>query len=272
MKRILNYPLPAPIRMLARRIFFMPIDTYEYITGKRPQGVPPKGKTAISHEDYLKQGERFLAYFQELAGLKPEHSILEAGCGTGRIALTLTRYVNEKGSYNGFDSIKSRIDWCNKNITAKYPNFRFQYIGYNTVSNKGDSGNFTFPYTEGKFDFVFVSLDFTHMMPKETEHYIEEISRVMKRGAMCMMSFFIINCESEDMMIKRPTQMNFPYNKGLYRLHSLHGKNKYVAYDEEWLLEKLSTAGLKMEIIKYGEWVGRSVYYDYEDLLVCRKM
>jgi len=276
MKRFLYYLLPASLRLLARRIYFLPIDTYEYLTGKRLQGVPPRGNIFIGHGDYLKQGEKFLTYFQELAGLKPDHSVLDVGCGIGRMAVPLTRFLNEKGSYNGFDIVKSGIDWCNKNISSQYPNFRFQYTGlynqlYNT-SDRADAGNFIFPYADGKFDFVFLTSVFTHMMPKEVEHYFHEISRVMKPGATCLMSFFIVNCESEDLMIKQPTHMNFPINKGFYRLHSSQVDTANVAYDEEWILEKLENAGLKMEIIKYGQWVGRSIYFDYQDLLICTKV
>jgi ubiquinone/menaquinone biosynthesis C-methylase UbiE len=276
MKRFLYYLLPTSLRLLARRIYFLPIDTYEYITGKRPQGVPPRGKIFIGHGDYMKQGEKFLTYFQELAGLMPEHSVLDVGCGIGRMAVPLTRFLNVKGSYDGFDIVKSRIDWCNKNISSQFPNFRFQYTGlynqlYNT-SDKADAGNFIFPYADKKIDFVFLTSVFTHMMPKEVEHYFHEISRVMKPGATCLMSFFIVNCESEDLMIKQPTHMNFPINKGFYRLHSAQVDTAYVAYDEEWLLEKLENVGLKMEIIKYGQWVGRSIYFDYQDLLICSKM
>jgi len=66
--------------------------------------------------------------------------------------------------------------------------------------------------------------------------------------------------------------MNFPINKGFYRLHSSQVDTANVAYDEEWILEKLENAGLKMEIIKYGQWVGRSIYFDYQDLLICTKV
>ena len=108
-------------------------------------------------------------------------------------------------------------------------------------------------------------------MPAEVEQYINETGRIMKSGATSLMFFYIVNCESEDLMIKRPTQMNFPYNKGFYRLRSLQSENQHIAYDEEWLLEKLSAAGLKMESIKYGQWCGRVNYLDYQDMILCRK-
>lgn len=276
MKRFLYYILPAPLRLFARRLYYLPFDTYEYILGKRPNDVPPKGKIFIGYGDYVKQGEKFLGYFRELGGLQPNHAVLDVGCGIGRMAVPLTRFLNEKGTYDGFDIVKSGIDWCNKNISTKHPNFRFQYTGlynqlYNT-SDKTDASNFIFPYDDAKFDFVFLTSVFTHMIPAEVENYINEISRVMKPGATSLMSFFIVNCVSEDLMIKKPTQMNFPINKGLYRLHSAQVDTANIAYDEEWLLEKLEKAGLKMESIQYGQWCGREHYFDYQDLLICSKM
>ncbi len=223
----------------------------------------------------MKLGDRFLGYFKELGGLKPEHKVLDIGCGIGRMALPLTSFLSEKGSYDGFDIVKSGIVWCNKHIATRYPNFRFEYTGlynslYNT-SDKVDASNFIFPYPANKFDFVFLTSVFTHMMPAEVEHYINEIGRVMKPGATCLISFFIVNCESEDLMINQPNHMNFPVNKGFYRLHSSKVDTANVAYDEEWLLEKLEKADLALETIKYGQWCGRESYFDYQDLLICSK-
>jgi ubiquinone/menaquinone biosynthesis C-methylase UbiE len=275
MKRFLYCILPAPLRLFARRLYYLPFDTYEYILGKRPDCVPPRGKIFISYSDYVKQGEKFLGYFQELCGLQPNHAVLDVGCGIGRMAVPLTRFLDVRGTYDGFDIVKSGIDWCNKNISAKHPNFRFQYTGlynqpYNTL-DKVDASYLVFPYEDAKFDFVFLTSVFTHMMPAEVEHYINEISRVMKPGATSLMSFFIVNCVSEDLMIKKPTQMNFPINKGFYRLLSAQVDTN-VAYEEEWLLEKLENAGLKMESIQYGQWCGREHYFDYQDLLICSKI
>lgn len=275
MKRFLYYLLPVSLRLFARRMYYLPVDIFDSVTGRRPAGVPPRGKIFIGPGDYVKLGEKFLRYFIEIGGLKPDHAVLDIGCGIGRMALPLTTYLNQNGSYDGFDIVKSGIDWCNKNIAGKYPNFRFQYTGmynqlYNT-SDKVDASNFIFPYENNKFDFIFLTSVFTHMMPAEVEHYMKEIGRVMKPGAKCLISAFIINCESEDLMIKKPTHMNFPVNKGFYRLHSAQVETANVAYDEEWFLEKLEKGGLKLDEIKYGEWCGRSEYFDYQDLLICSK-
>ena len=106
MKRFLYYILPVPLRLFARRIYYLPYDTYEYIMGKRPDGVPPRGKIFIGYGDYVKQGEKFLGYFQELCGLKPNHAVLDVGCGIGRMAVPLTRFLNEKAPTTDLISLK----------------------------------------------------------------------------------------------------------------------------------------------------------------------
>jgi ubiquinone/menaquinone biosynthesis C-methylase UbiE len=275
MKRFLYYSLPVNMRYLIRRLYYLPADIFDQLTGKRPAGVPPRGMIFIGHGDYVKQGEKFLGYFQELAGLKPDAAVLDIGCGIGRMAVPLTSYLNEKGSYDGFDIVKEGIDWCRKNISPKHPNFRFQYTGlYNKLYNtadKADASNFRFPYADASFDFVFLTSVFTHMMPAEVEHYIAEIGRVLKPGGNCLMSFFLVNCESEDLMIRQPTHMNFPVNKGFYRLHSQQVDTANVAYDEEWVLSKTEASGMHLKDLRYGQWCGRKTYFDYQDLLICTR-
>ena len=275
MKRFIYYLLPVRLRYFFRRLYFLPIDLYESLTGKRPESIPPRGKIFIGYGDYIKVGERYLEHFKTLGGLLPDHAVLDIGCGIGRMAVPLTKYLSTNGTYDGFDIVKNGIDWCKNHISSKYPNFRFHYVGlYNQLYNttdKTDAANFKFPFEYHTFDFVFLTSVFTHMMPAEVENYIHEISRVMRPGSACFMSFFLINCESEDLMLTKPTHMNFPVNKGFYRLHSTQVDTANVAYDEEWLFEKLGNAGLQLKRVEYGQWCGRENYFDYQDIVICTK-
>ena len=275
MKRQLYYLLSAPMRLLVRRIYFFPADLLDSVMGRRPGGVPPRGMVFVGYGDYVKQGEKFLEYFKTLGGLNPEHRVLDVGCGIGRMAYPLSGYLSHEGSYAGFDIVKSGIDWCNRNIHRNHPNFSFLHTGlFNELYNTGAktaAENFVFPYPDNDFDFVFLTSVFTHMMPAEVENYIREISRVMKPGARCLVSFFLVNEESENLMKNQPTHMNFPHNKGFYRLHSGQVDTANVAYDESWVRKQLKESKLDIETIRYGEWCGRKEYTDYQDLLVCRK-
>lgn len=275
MKRLLYYLLPARMRMIARRIYFLPIDLFESLTGKRPAGIPPRGMIFVGYGDYVRQGQKFLEYFRKYGNLQPHHKVLDVGCGIGRMAYPLTTFLSADGSYDGFDIVKPGIDWCNKHISGQFPNFRFVHTSlYNKLYNTSTltaAKSFQFPYDDHTFDFVFLTSVFTHMMPDEVSNYIRQISRVMKPGAHCLTSFFLINKESDELMESQPTHMNFPIRKGFYRLHSQRVDTANVAYDEAWVMNQFEVAGLTMTSVLYGEWCGRSKFLDYQDLIIFTK-
>jgi SAM-dependent methyltransferase len=267
--------IPASLRLSARKAFYFPVDTWDKMTGKLPEGIPPRGLIFVGHGDYINIGKRHLGYFRDLAGLKPEHRVLDIGCGIGRMAYPLTGYLSEKGSYDGFDIVKSGIDWCKRNISQRFPNFRFLYTGmYNQLYNtrdKADAGAFNFPYPDGCFDFVILTSVFTHMMPAEVSNYIVQIARVMKPGARCFVTFFVLNQESVRLMKETDTHMNFPNDKGFYRLHSARVDTANVAYEESWISEQLENNKLEIESLHYGQWCGRRDFLDYQDILILKK-
>jgi ubiquinone/menaquinone biosynthesis C-methylase UbiE len=275
MKRFIFYSIPAGLRPLARRLWFLPADLLDKLLNRRPEGIPPRGMIFVGHGDYVKQGEKFLGFFKEFGGLKPGHHVLDVGCGIGRMAVPLTNYLSNEGSYDGFDVVKSGIDWCRKNISNQYPNFRFQHIAlhnslYNTATQVHAS-SFVFPYDDEVFDFVFLTSVFTHMVADDTTNYIAQISRVMKPGAICFASFFLLNEESEKLMAESPTHMNFPYDKGHYRLHSSKVDAANVAYKQEWLEGIFSHNRLHIKSIRYGQWCGRKDFLDYQDIVILSK-
>jgi SAM-dependent methyltransferase len=140
-------------------------------------------------------GELYLRLFVELGSLRQDESVLEPGCGTGRMAEPLTGYLSPAGSYDGFDVVADAIRWCVENISSNHPNFRFRHVDiFNREYNPGgrvDPAAFEFPYADEVFDFVLLTSVFTHMMPSEVRHYLGEIRRVLRPGGRCLMTFFL---------------------------------------------------------------------------------
>src|SRR5208283_4898961 len=122
----------------------------------------------------------------EPGGLKADDHVLDVGCGIGRVAIPLIRFLNEKGRYEGFDIVPAGIDWCEDKISQRYTNFNFQLCNvYNKVYHPSGwlhADEYTFPHADESFDFVFLSSVFTHVLPAGLENYLSEISRVMKTG------------------------------------------------------------------------------------------
>ena len=120
--------------------------------------------------------------------------MLDIGCGIGRMAVPLTRYLNEQGSYEGFDIVAEGIDWCTKKITPKYPRFSFHladvYSQKYNPEGTFSASEYPFPFKDESFDLVFLTSVFTHMLPPDVENYMKEISRVLKRNGSCLITFF----------------------------------------------------------------------------------
>lgn len=227
--------------------------------------------------DYLKQANIFFQYFKQYCDLQPDYSILDIGSGVGRMAVPFIGYLNDDVNYEGIDIVKTGVDWCNKHISVTNPQFNFIHSDiYNDLYNtkgiiKGEA--YTFPYKENKFDLVFLTSVFTHMLQAEVEQYIKEISRVLKPNGYCLATFFILNKESETLMNKTEDTFKFPYQQGDYSLMSLDTKTANVAYKQEWIESVLKENGLKIEQMRFGFWSGRQKenFPDFQDIIIMKK-
>src|SRR6266850_2318973 len=75
-----------------------------------------------------------------------------------RFARALTEYFDADAVYEGFDAAKKPVEWAQKVITRKFPNFRFQTVDtfnkrYNP-SGKTEASHLFFPYSDNKIDFA----------------------------------------------------------------------------------------------------------------------
>lgn len=100
----------------------------ETLRGREESPLPPVWLRDVGPSDFETTGREFLGYFIELGGLRPRDAVLEIGCGPGRMALPLTRYLNREGHYVGMDIVAKAINWCRRNISRRYPNFRFHHV------------------------------------------------------------------------------------------------------------------------------------------------
>jgi SAM-dependent methyltransferase len=202
--RKLYYTLGPKTRRLTRRAYYLPADTLDLLTGRRDSMTPPKGRIFIGSGDFKQQGIRLMNQLIKHGGLQPNHRVLDVGSGIGRLAIPLTQYLSADGVYQGFDIVKTGVDWCTKNISSRYPNFEFKHIDlvndlYN-LETKDEAKNFVFPYPDKSVDLVFLFSVFSHMIEPDVANYLKEIARVLKPGGKCVATFFVLNEESRNRM------------------------------------------------------------------------
>lgn len=229
-----------------------------------------------SIQDFKKNGADFLEYFINLCNLKPDGKVLDVGCGIGRKTLPLTQYLDSNGEYEGFDIIDLGINWCNKNITSKYPNFHFQKADvlnkYYNPNGKYKASEYKFPFEENYFDLVFLGSVFTHMLPNDLENYLSEVFRVLKSDGRCLISYFLINKNSLTSIQSNISSINFQYDLEDYRTTDIDIPEDAVSYKESYIRNLYQKQYLEiLEPINFGSWSGRDDYLDYQDLIIAKK-
>jgi len=271
-KLALKNIIPRKVRSIIRRIYFDVLDITDTLTFRRKRLTPPRRLIFVGDGNFNKVGQEFLTYFRTLGGLKPDHRVLDVGCGIGRMAVPLTEYLTASGKYEGFDIVKGGIEWCQKKITPQYTHFHFHHADvYNKEYNPNGrfkASEYRFPYGDSSFDFIFLTSVFTHMLPDDLEHYMSEISRVMRPDAKCLITFFLLNEESISLIEAGRSTLPFS-SAGNYWTTNPEIPESAVAYDEKFIQALYGKYSLSIgEPIHYGSWCGRKKFFSYQDIVI----
>jgi SAM-dependent methyltransferase len=257
--------LPLRVRATLRQGYDTAEEMAERVLGRNLPLTPPARLMFVgsNRREYRRDGRTWVDTFIRVAGLQPGERVLDAGCGVGRMAVPLTGYL-QGGSYEGFDIVGSGIEWCQREITSRFPNFRFQHADvHNPEYNPGGTQRATeyrFPYPSKSFDFVFLTSVFTHMLPAEAGNYLGEVHRVLRTGGRCLITFFLLDTEAEARIRAGnvPVHRRFAHEVDECQVADPAVPEAAVAYPEAVMRRLYEAAGLRIEEpVLSGGWSGR---------------
>ena len=184
------------------------------------------------------------------AGLAQHETVLDIGCGIGRVALPLTHYLDSSARYYGIDPVKEAISWCRDNISSKRTNFSFEHVDwYNKMYNKRgtvDPASYKFSWENGSFDLVYLFSVFTHIKPDTLRNYLSEIKRMLTKNGRVFMTMFIVDEDTERRIDNNETHRPFFKADENYWTDHRDIHESAMAYRYAYVQDLLKDLGLQM--------------------------
>lgn len=145
---------------------------------------------------YLASAKQEVERLQSIAHLNEQSSLLDIGCGQGRLAIGLAAVLPTLRLYCGIDVSRPSINWCNLNIAAFHPNFRFLHMDIHNERYNPHGLPFKppvqLPLADESFDIAFLYSVFTHMRSNDVASYLQDLGRVLRPGGR---AFFTVYAE-----------------------------------------------------------------------------
>ena len=235
-------------------------------------------------EEWFRWAEEWSMLLRVYGRITRISTVLEIGCGLGRIAFPLRYILSSDGTYEGFDICKNKIAFLNRTFNKKYPNFHFNWANiHNSFYNPDGeirAEEYRFPYPSDMFDIVYAASVFTHMLPKAVENYFHEANRVLKPNGRCLFSFFLLDNyrpgQERPLGFARPG-FNFDHSCDLYGgdfAIADKGNPEYMTAYSLRLIKRFADKAhldLVQEPIP-GFWSGNSsTWVSAQDLVIFRK-
>jgi SAM-dependent methyltransferase len=164
-------------------------------------------------------------------------SVLDFGCGCGRLARQMLQQRPRPHRYIGFDLHAGMIRWCQNNLAPHARGFTFlhhdvEYSLFNPSNNKPQVR--PMPAEDGSVSLLIAWSVFTHTIQAHAEYYLREAARVLRHDGELAATFFLFE--------KRFFPMMHDFQNALYI--NVEDPGNAVIFDREWLERSLRALGL----------------------------
>ncbi len=128
-------------------------------------------------------------------GLTRSGSVLDVGCGVGRLAIGLRSRLGEVAAYRGIDVDRRDIEWCSRYIGRRHPSFKFTHVDaanarYNP-SGEVLGPESSLPFSAGSFDVIYSNSVLSHMETGDVRIYLREFARLLHDGGGAFVTAFV---------------------------------------------------------------------------------
>lgn len=127
--------------------------------------------STVDEGEFARSGEHTREVLERLVGIGPQDSVLEIGCGVGRVGEQLAPRCRE---WIGCDISSNMLSHAKQRL-ARFPNVRFVELSGEGLSEVADSS----------VDVVYCTVVFMHLFEWDRFAYVRDAFRVLKPGGRC---------------------------------------------------------------------------------------
>lgn len=169
----------------------------------------------------LKMAKRFTELFRKHVDLKNK-SILDWGCGPGRIIRHMPTVIGNNCSFFGTDYNAKSITWCSEYLSN---------INFNKNELEAQ-----LPYDDNSMDIIYGISIFTHLSEHMHYEWFNELYRILKPKGIILLSL-----QGDNFKVKLTASELSKYNKGqlVVRGNVKEGHRTYSAFHPKSFVEHL---------------------------------
>ncbi|WP_158795668.1 class I SAM-dependent methyltransferase [Pedobacter sp. L105] len=216
---------------------------------------------------------------------KTGNKILDIGCGTGLLGISSEPFVGEGGTYTGIDVMQEDINFCKSHFKMSNYDFIHLDVANATYANDQSSLLKPWPIANESRDLVVALSVWTHMNEVDATFYLKEIHRVLKKGGKAIVTFFFLNDDYEESLVKRSDAHgrfhSTPQNEWIFDVNAYDSKNwmttkqakvpeDVIGVTPEGMEILIKNSGLKLNQYYPGNWKEEPGIF-FQDILIFEK-
>jgi len=274
--------LPVARRALPRHALLTAVPVAA--DGRRGLGIhtvvdPAVARPTAASIDSIGGGYEFaalewLGLMTELGGLPRDGTVLDVGCGIGRMAYGLSAWLGFLGAYVGLEIMTDAVATARSTFAA-FPRLRFEHIDVrNAMYNpRGALTTAAVRFAEHAtgVDLVLMTSVATHLPYGEFEHYLRQARSVLQPDGRVLVSAFVLDDETEWLARTRPDVRRFVHHRELdCWVADPANPLGAVGIPLPSFQALVQRAGLRLDQLHPGAWSGRRPWLSYQDVAVLR--
>ena len=234
------------VRHLADGVAAMTVDGYSPV-GRVP--LPPKrlragGEHFRGDSEFVASGRNEARWLANQGLLTPVSSLLDFGCGVGRLAIGLLEEGTPLKNYVGVDVRRSVVRWARRRITRGDSRFGFVCVDIGNARYNPRGLPFQeqqLPFGDAAFDIAYSYSVFSHLEIDDSRSALRELRRLVRVGSMVIITAFVED-EVKGGVVVNPTEYGeFPW----------HGPLHCVLYERQMFDGLVREAGFEVAQTMY---------------------